>query len=103
MTAQATCHALDRLAERAGLDRRAAQRMAQRAFERGLRHSEVEGSLRRYLDRLWFDHRKANNIRIYGEFVYLFGGTTLLTVFGFPKKYRRAAREAARVRKAAAP
>lgn len=89
-----TNHAEDRLRERAGFNRKAAARMAQRALSRGLKHRDAVGRLRSYLDGLFLAHGTANNMRVYGEFVYLFKADTLITVLSLPRELRASARAA---------
>ncbi len=66
--------------------------MADKALRLGLIHSDVSGSFSRYFTRLYMSQGKANNVRVYGEHVYLFCGETLVTIMDLPKKYREAAR-----------
>lgn len=84
-----TDHAQNRTRERVGLPKRVAEKNAERAFLEGISHSEVSGSLKRYVDGLYLSGRKANNIRIYCGNVYLFTGNTLITVIPLPAKYRK--------------
>ncbi|MDD3029787.1 MAG: hypothetical protein PHS57_05865 [Alphaproteobacteria bacterium] len=59
------------------------------AFDKGITHTQTSGSLKRYLDGLYLRERKANNIRIYGDKVFLFAGETLITVLRLPQKYKK--------------
>lgn len=83
-----TQHGKKRLKERVGLNKKSAEKNADKAFQEGIKHSEVSGSLRKYFDALYLQNRSANNIRIYGEKVYLFGGNKLITVLNLPNKYK---------------
>ena len=84
VTVTVTEHADTRMKERLGLPRKARQAAAQRAFDRGKRHADVSGRLRRFLDAKWFDHH-CDNVRIYGEHIWFFRGTTLVTVYEIKK------------------
>lgn len=84
-----TSHAEKRLRKRVGLNKSSLQKIADKALKYGISHSETSGSLRRYIDKLYLSERNANNIRIYGEHVYLFRGNTLITVFGLPSKFHK--------------
>lgn len=95
-----TNHAKERTKQRAGLPKRAVEKNAERAFDEGLKHSELGGSLRRFVDSLYFQHRTANNIRIYCGNVYLFCGQRLVTVISLPQKYRKSADTIKRNRRA---
>ena len=86
-----TDHAEDRFRERVKLPKRLVTKQARLALERGLTHAETAGSLRRYVDSLYREHRLANNIRIYCGTVYVFHFDTLITVFPVPQKYRKTA------------
>ncbi len=89
--AQITQHALERLRERFSWNQHTAQRMADRALVEGLTHAQSGGRLNRWITKLFLDHHSANNIRIYGEVIYLFQGTRLITAYGVPNNLRRAA------------
>lgn len=84
-----TEHAYDRMKERLGWNKKAADRMAPKAFRKGIRHGETRGSLHRYLDSIWFSHQNATDMRIYGQAIFIFRGKTLITVYEMPQKYRK--------------
>ena len=84
-------HGADRIRERVGLPKKAVDKNVERAFEKGLKHGELSGGLRRFIDALYLEHRMANNIRIYCGMVYLFCGNVLVTVVPLPQKYRKKA------------
>lgn len=86
-----TKHACQRAKERLGLNKKAIKRMAEIAFEKGLRHSDTNphSQLNRFFSALYLKHEFADNIRIYGEHVYIFGGEKLVTIFKLPGPYRK--------------
>ena len=86
-----TNHGVKRAKERVGLPKRALERNAEKAFTEGLKHSDLTGSIKRYVDALYFKKEKAGNIRIYCGRVYIFCGNNLVTVFYLPPKYRKIA------------
>lgn len=67
-----TEHALDRIKERAGINKKAATRLAERAYEKGLSHSETNGGLDKYISSVAGKSHKDNRIRIYGDKVFVF-------------------------------
>ena len=77
-------HALKRLQERSGLSKKSAQRIAEKAFTRGITHGETKGNLNKYVTSLYFNNTKANNIRLYGDKAFIFAGETLVTVLQIP-------------------
>ena len=83
-----TKHATDRARERMGIPRKSTDRIATRAFDTGVHREDTAGSLRRYLDKVYFKHGDADNIRVFAYFVYVFSGTALLTVFPLPQQYK---------------
>lgn len=83
-----TPHAEKRTRERMGIPKRAVQRMAEKAWEEGFHHRDAQGRARRYLDRLYLSHRRADNMRVHGSFVWMFGGSKLLTVLVVDPKMR---------------
>jgi len=79
-----TNHAKKRLKERNGFSKNTAERMADKAFKEGIKHSETKGSLNRWVTNLYFMNESANNIRLYGDKAYIFCGETLVTVIQIP-------------------
>lgn len=55
------------------------------ARQRGIKRSQYNGSFRRYLDKIYFKNNF--DIIIYGNFIYLFDKTFLVTVLPIPSKY----------------
>jgi len=85
-----TNHAKTRLKERCGLPKKALERNARNAIDRGVCHSECVGNLKKYLDYLFLSHRNGNNIRIYNNHVYIFFYERLVTVLTLPNTYKDA-------------
>lgn len=97
-----TKHGYERMKERMGLNKSAARRMSQRAFENGLSLDRVSGALLRYIAQKDELHPKNNIIRIYGETVYCYSAAwigqdentsyiALVTVHQIPKKFNNQA------------
>ena len=87
-----TDHAFDRIKERLGLSKKAAQRIALKAYAEGIQHEQTTGALRRYLDKIYISHGKSSGTRIYGEHLWLFREQTLLTVLYLPTELKRSAK-----------
>ncbi len=81
-------HGRKRMRERCG---KSMDRLAEIAFERGLTHADTSGSLKKYMDYLYFHNCTANNIRLYGGKVFIFCNEILVTVFDIPPKYKHIA------------
>lgn len=77
-------HAKERLKERCGFNKKASERMAQKAFEEGIAHSQTKGRLNKWVTSLYFRNRNANNIRLYGDKAYIFCDDILVTVIQIP-------------------
>lgn len=88
-----TNHGYDRLDERVGLNPKAAEKLALKAFEHGIKHSDTTGSLNKYLTNIYLSHKTANNCRIYGEHVYLFQNTLLITAYHLKNEYKKTVRK----------
>lgn len=84
-----TAHAKKRMRQRCGYKARTAEKMARRAWAKGIHHSDTCDSIKRYFDMLYLSHRNANNIRQYGDKAYLFKGETLITVIQIPMEIYR--------------
>jgi len=80
-----TAHAIKRIKQRLGIKRRAANKTAQRAFERGITLANARGELKWYLNKIYLNYRKADNIRVYGMHVFLFAEAKLITVYHLPR------------------
>ncbi len=92
-------HAYDRMKERLGMNRKAAQRIAQRALLSGIGSEETSGCLQRYIEaRTQAYMRQGTKILIYGEAVYCFvckqheetcePVNSLLTVMCLPNEFK---------------
>lgn len=88
-----TDHAFQRAKERLGFDRRAAERISLKAYVAGKKHAQCKGRLKRYLDALYLQYHNANNMRVYGEAVYLFCGNKLITIYNLPNEYKPIAKK----------
>lgn len=87
-----TEHGEERVRKRCGVPKKAVRKMVTRAFEYGLTHSETTGKLNKYITSLYFKNTNADNIRIYGDKVFIFSGTTLITVLNLPNIYKNLAK-----------
>lgn len=81
-------HAQQRAGERLGLSPGPFLKLAAKALEHGIKHVETSGSLKKHMDGLFLYRGTANNMRIYGEFIYLFCNQTLITVYGLPNEFK---------------
>lgn len=88
MKVEITDHAYERAAERLNWNRAMLNRMSLIAFEEGIPHSATAGRLNRYITKLYMQERSANATRIFGEHVYIFSGTKLITLFGLPHEFK---------------
>lgn len=82
-------HAKVRLKERCGFNKKASQRMVQKAFEEGITHGQTKGCLNKWVTSLYFRNKNANNIRLYGDKAYIFCGEKLVTVIQIPQNLVR--------------
>lgn len=90
---QVSKHGAKRARQRVGLPKRAVERNAQRALVEGIGYREASGALRRYISWLYelYDGN-GNNIRIYGDKVWVFHDGILITVLNVPSEHRKAAK-----------
>lgn len=79
-----TKHAEKRLKKRSGLTKKSIQRMAERAFTEGVKHKDTKGALNKWITSLYFKKEVGNNIRLYGDKVFIFSDNKLITVFQIP-------------------
>lgn len=88
-----TDHAIDRAKQRLGLSKSAIARSAAKALQKGINRIKTVGSLRRYLDGQWHLYDEHLDIIVWGEHLYIFDSTVLITMYCLPTKYKRAARK----------
>lgn len=84
-----TNHAKQRMKERCGFNKKTAERMARKAFYEGITHAQTKGKLNKWITSLYFKNEKANNIRLYGDFCFIFAGETLVTVIPVPVNIKK--------------
>ena len=94
-----TIHAGRRIRERVGVNKKSVQTVSDRALSRGLSHEDLTGKLKRYIDKLYFKSKTANNIKVFAEKVYLFRDTVLITVVPLPTGLKRIANRIAQSKK----
>lgn len=85
---QVSIHGKERMHERCRIKLKSAERIAKIAFEKGITHAETRGALNGYLNSLYFYNGQANNIRLYGDKVYIFCDDVLVTVLDTPKRFQ---------------
>ena len=81
-------HAIKRMKERLGLPKKACQKASDIAFEKGVKHSNTKGRIHKFFTYLYHRNKTANNLRVYGKYVYVFAGNTLITVVPLPSTMR---------------
>lgn len=79
-----TRHAQKRIRERNGANKKAVYRIAEKALKEGIPHSRTKGRLNKWITGIYFQNKKVNNIRIYGDKAYLFSDEFLITVLQIP-------------------
>ena len=94
-----TLHAGKRIRERMGVKKKSIQTISDRAYLKGLNHNETAGHLKRYIDKLYFRSKTANNIKVFAEKIYLFNEKTLITVVPLPTSLKRIANKLAQSKK----
>lgn len=84
-----TEHAYERAKERLSWNTKVLDKMAEKAYNEGIKHADTKGQLKKYVDKIWFKHKVCNNIRIYGENIFLFGNNRLITIYQLPNELRK--------------
>lgn len=83
-----TKHGKKRTKNRLGLSKNVANKNADKAFKFGVTHGDCKGNLKRYIDRLYFQHGSGCDYRIYNHHVYCFKGFDhrLVTIIDLPPR-----------------
>ena len=91
MPAQVTKHATSRMRHRFSSKKKAGKKMADIALKYGACYNDVDGELAFHFRKVFrgggHNCRKANNIRAYGDRIYVFSGNILITVLDLPDKF----------------
>lgn len=82
-----TTHSKQRMKERCGFKKKSKQRMAERVFLDGITPEETNGNLKKWLEAVTRKNTDIDNLRLYGDKIYLFADRTLVTVFWIPKQF----------------
>jgi len=85
-----TKHGGQRIRERLGIPKKAVAKLAEKALTEGATHAQFAGRMKRYLDRVFLDHRNANNMRVLNGYLFLFYGENLITCWALPQSVRDA-------------
>lgn len=93
MAVVVTKHAEKRLRERMGLGKKAVQRAAEMAFDKGIKHAETTGNLNKWITSLYFNNKTANNIRLYNDKAWIFTGKNLITVLQIPASLKKSVKD----------
>ena len=88
-----TRHAFRRAKKRLGFNRKALTRMADKALENGKGYGDLKNQrLKKYVSFLHAKQEyKANNIKLYQGYVYIFNEDTLITVYPIAVHVRKLA------------
>lgn len=81
-------HAFIRAKERLGLNPDAFKRIVAMAFAYGTQQQETRGKLNHYLKAICFEH-PTNDIRLYGENIFIFKEGVCVTVYQIPLALRK--------------
>ncbi len=86
-------HAEKRMKERLNLTKQAAIRMANKVYEQGIDGNIKNGSLKRYINGKIKEGKinEFTEVKIYGDYVYIFDNNVLITVFILPKNLKERA------------
>lgn len=84
-----TTHAYQRAKERLSFSSGTLDRIAPKAFFGGIRHKDTKGKVNRYITKLWNNNKAINNIRVYGEVIFLFNDNVLVTLYQIPNEFKR--------------
>jgi hypothetical protein len=87
-----TDHAYSRAKERLSMNKTSFRKLSEKAYLEGVTHADTAGNLNKYITKLYkAGGERANNIRIYGEVLFMFKGNILLTTYQVPNNLRKSA------------
>lgn len=82
-----TQHALERGQDRYNLSKKSFTRLSEKAFEQGKKQNELKGKLKRYVGALAKEYKSSPIL--YGEFLFFFIGSTLITTYSVPAEFKK--------------
>jgi hypothetical protein len=85
-----TKHAYRRAKERLGLNKKAFERLFEKIQKQPTMQKKAKGRLKKYLDSIFFKYG-ANKIRLYGDYMYIFKGGDLVTLYPIPHYHKKSA------------
>lgn len=91
-----TDHAYARAKERLSFSKKALDRIAQKAFDAGIKHNQTVGSLKKYIDSISINQQRPGNVIIHGTILFVFKDIFLITVYQLPTVFVRASNKIAR-------
>ena len=81
-----TKHAYTRMKESNGWNKKAAKRMASRIYADGMRHDQVKGYLKSWVNTKYEYRNEGDEYILFGNNLYIFNGMTMLTVLPTPTR-----------------
>lgn len=75
--------------ERGGLNRKSIQRIANQVYSNGYPIERTKGRLRKWMYKISKSNPSAQNLRIYGDKLYIFSNDVLITVFNIPNNLKK--------------
>lgn len=84
-----SAHGNKRVRSRCGVPKKTVHKLAEKAYDDGITHSETTGALNKYITALYFYNQSANNIRVYKDKVFIFSGRKLITVLNLPQRFSK--------------
>ena len=88
-----TDHAYKKLKKRTGLNKTTFDLLVNEALTDGISCYKFKGRLRSYLNSLMIREKKAKNIRIYKNYVFIFNGHVLATMYPLTGRFQKTANE----------
>ena len=80
-----TDHAYDRAKERYGLNKRAFNRMLQKAIASGISHGSTKGRLFKYIQSCTMAYTFKCKVLVHDKYLILYLGETVITIYQIPR------------------
>ena len=84
-----TRHGEQRIRERIGVKKKGCRRLADKVLQKGIRPDETTGHLNLYLNGMLEVKNGVNQIRVYGDKIFLYENIRLVTVKQTPREYMK--------------
>ena len=88
-----TKHAYKKAKQVFGLNKSGIENLFRKALSSGLMHGDTKGHLQKWINSRYFVNETANNMRVYGEYLFIVNDKTVITLYILPNNLKKLAKK----------